>query len=172
MGLSMAMQFRNDDGCGDWIGTWGETGQFEVQYANTISSAFFFLSGQQLLHWASSPQARAYGVANYFIALGAIFFHSTSTVVGFVADMVAIASCSTLLISGGVRAVKARLGHDIGSSESVQIIVPMVVAFVAVSVPVIMLVGGVAHPDVWGAWAPLSPYCRCNVHPCCSAFLR
>jgi len=142
--------FQNDDGCGDWLSEWGEKRQFVMQFANTVSSLFFLLSGVEILMNASSPRARAYGVGNWFIALGAACFHSTNTVMGFLADIVAIASCSTLLVSGGVCAIF--VGPQ---SELVQLVLPMVTAFGALLVPSVMLMAGLPHTDVWGAWGGL-----------------
>jgi hypothetical protein len=124
---------------------------------NTISSLLYAFSAVQLLQGGKSPSARAYGLGNLFIAMGAIFFHATTTVVGFVADMVAIAASSTFLVSGAVCAIQKEIGCNSQGPTAVlmQLAIPMAAAVGALSIPIIMLVGGFSHADVWGTWGGL-----------------
>ena len=104
--------FGSGDSCGDWIVEWGPEGWFQLQVANTVSSLCYLVAGLQILACTEAPLARAYGLVNCFVALGAIGLHATSTVVGFAGDIVTIAATMVLLMNGAVRAALAASGRS------------------------------------------------------------
>jgi len=100
-------RFGSGDSCGDWIVEWGPDGWFQLQAVNTLSSLCYLVAGLQIIACAETQLARAYGLVNCFVALGAVGLHATSTVAGFIGDIVSIAATMVLLLNGAVRAALA-----------------------------------------------------------------
>jgi hypothetical protein len=70
--------------------------------------------------------------------------------VGFVADIGCIAASMVPLLSGAIRAAQARKGG--GSSQLLQVAVPVVVPIGSVCVTCALLLFGGLHTDVWAVW--------------------
>ena len=145
--------FGSGDACGDWIIEWGDGGWFQLQAANTASSLFYALAGLQIIASAETQLARSYGLVTCFVALGAVGLHATSTVVGFVGDIVTIAATMVILVHGAIRAALAASGR---SSQALEYFLPVCTAFFSVYITMAMILAGRLHTDVWFVWAGFS----------------
>jgi hypothetical protein len=145
--------FGSGDACGDWIVVWWG-GWFVLQVANTLTSLAYVVAGAQVMRRTETQLAHAYGGVLCWVSLGAVGLHATSTVVGFVGDIVTIAVTMALLLHGALRAGLAARSDP--CSRAVQVLLPVCVSFSAVHTVATMLLCGSLHTDVWAVWAALS----------------
>jgi len=145
--------FINDDDCGDWVLPLGNGYRF--QSFNAASAMCFVMAGAQIVFKAKTPIARAYGVMMCCVGLGSFSFHATTSLSGFLIDVVPMAVTASLMLFKAMHAVQADLGHAGSSAESTRWAVCMCYAAFAVYTPWVMMTAGFSHFTVWGIWALL-----------------
>lgn len=143
--------FVNDDACGDWVVPMGDN--FSFQCANALSAILFIIAGAQLLWKADVPIARAYGFMMCCVGIGSFSFHSTSSLVSFMIDIVPMAVTAAMMIFRAIHGLQAEAGHRGPHAETHRFCVSMGAAFVAVYTPWVMMQTGISHFKVWGVWA-------------------
>lgn len=146
--------FVNDDACGDWVVPLGYNG-LELQAVNAASALLFVCAGVQLLWKVEAPIARAYGFMMSCVGVGSFSFHATTSLSGFMVDIVPMAVTAALMLFRAMHALQADAGQVGPDAESLRFVVAMGSAFVAVYTPWVMMVAGVSHYTVWGVWALL-----------------
>lgn len=145
--------FINDDECGDWVLPLG--GGYRFQSVNAMSAMCFVAAGVQLVRKAETPIARAYGVMMICVGLGSCSFHATTSLSGFLIDIVPMAVTASLMLFKAMHAVQADLGHGGPNAESTRWTVCLCCSVFAVYTPWVMITAGFSHFTVWGVWALL-----------------
>lgn len=145
--------FVNDDACGDWVVPlkYG----LELQAVNAGSALLFICAGAQLVWKAEAPIARAYGFMMCGVGVGSFSFHATTSLSGFLVDIVPMAVTAALMLFRALHALQADAGQTGPEAEALRWLICMGCAFFAVYVPWMMMVAGVSHFTVWGIWALL-----------------
>jgi hypothetical protein len=152
--IAAAKRFENDDACGDWVYPVGAFG-LEFQAANALSATCFVMAGAPLIWKADTPVARAYGFMMCCVGLGSFSFHATTSLSGFVIDIVPMAVTAALMLFRGIHALQVDAGVTGPSAETTRLLVCMGSAVFAVYTPWAMMAAGVSHYTVWGVWALL-----------------
>jgi hypothetical protein len=147
-----AQLFINDDPCGDWVFLLGTHG-LEFQAVNAASALAFIVAGAPLLWKADTPIARAYGLMMCGVGVGSFSYHATSSLSGFLVDIVPMAVTAALMLFSAVHALQVDAGHYGSAAATTRTVVCMVSASVAVYIPWTLLMAGVSHYTVWWVWA-------------------
>lgn len=89
------------------------------------------------------------------VGLGSFSFHATSSLSGFLVDIVPMAVTAAMMLFTAVHAIQACAGKTGPKAESNRWFISIGAAFFAVYVPWVMMTAGVSHFIVWGMWALL-----------------
>lgn len=147
----LLQSFENDDACGDWVLPFGR-GAF--QSANALTAGCFVASGAHVLLRADAPIARAYGFMMCLVGVASFSFHATSTLVGFMVDIVPMAVTAGMMLFRAVHALQVESGVSRGAQpETQRLVIALGAPFVAVYLPWAMMQAGLPHSVVWGLWA-------------------
>jgi len=148
--------FVNDDACGDWVMPFpaGPAG-LSMQCVNAASALLFVAAGAHVLRRTEAPIARAYGLLMCGVGVGSFSFHATSSLSGFMIDIVPMAATAALMCFRAVHALQADAGQSGPEAETSRLLISAGAALVAVYVPWFMMVLGASHFAVWGVWALL-----------------
>jgi len=152
--VAAAKRFENDDACGDWVYPIGAFG-LEFQAANALSAICFVAAGAPLIWKADTPIARAYGLMMCAVGLGSFSYHATTSLSGFIIDIVPMAITAALMLFRATHALQVDAGETGPSAETTRYLVSMGSAVFAVYTPWAMMAAGVSHYTVWGVWALL-----------------
>lgn len=120
-----------------------------------MSAMCFIAAGAPLVWKANAPIARAYGLMMCGVGIASFSFHATTSLSGFLIDIVPMAVTASLLLFRAAHALQVDAGQTGESAEWSRFILCMSVAFVAVYLPWAMMVAGASHSTVWGMWALL-----------------
>jgi hypothetical protein len=144
--------FVNDDSCGDWL--LPVLDGHELQGLNALSALSFVAAGAPLLWRAETPIARAYGLMMCGVGIGSCSFHATTSLAGFMIDIIPMAVTAALMLYRAVHALQADSGSSVGEKEeTTRLLISMGAAFVAVYTPWSLIVAGASHFTVWWVWA-------------------
>jgi hypothetical protein len=147
-----AQLFINDDPCGDWVFPIGAHG-LEAQVVNAASALSYIVAGAPLLWKADTPLARAYGLMMCGVGIGSFSYHATSSLSGFLVDIVPMAVTAGLCLYSAMHALQVDAGHRGQRAETTRFTASMAAAFVIVYIPWGLLMAGVSHFTVWWVWA-------------------
>mmetsp|Transcript_119277 Transcript_119277/g.297560 ORF Transcript_119277/g.297560 Transcript_119277/m.297560 type:complete len:241 (+) Transcript_119277:662-1384(+) len=115
----------------------------------------FVAAGAHVLWKADTPIARAYGLMVCSVGLGSFSYHATTSLSGFIIDIVPMAVTAGLMLFRATHALQVDAGETGPSAETTRFLVSMGSAVFAVYVPWAMMAAGVSHYTVWGVWALL-----------------
>jgi hypothetical protein len=88
-----------------------------------------------------------------FVGVGSFSFHATTSLSGFLVDIVPMAVTAAIMLFKAIHAVQTDAGIAGTSAESTRWFVSMFCAVFAVYVPWMLMTAGVSHSIVWGVWA-------------------
>jgi len=143
--------FINDDHCGDWVIPLPRGLGFQT--VNACSAMCFVAAGAQVFFRAESPIARAYGMLMIAVGFGSFSFHATTSLSGFLIDIVPMAITAALMLFKAVHAIQIDAGIVDKAAESTRWFISIFCAAFAVYVPWMLMTAGVSHFVVWGVWA-------------------